>query len=132
MTVSNWLELFGIVATVLPGLVPTSAHSMPYLGRVLYYLARASVLTPPDAKGTLKLPGGKINLEWESDPKPPADKTGFWPPISGVMLMLALVGCAGTQPSSTSAATRQRIIQAVAACVKAAVQSVSTSGAEAR
>jgi hypothetical protein len=48
------------ILNMIVALVPMRYHEHPLFGLALRVLARVAALTPPDAKGTLKLPGGGV------------------------------------------------------------------------
>ena len=49
-----------VVLNLIVALVPLKYHEHPLFGLALRALTRLAALTPPDAKGTLKLPGGSV------------------------------------------------------------------------
>jgi hypothetical protein len=72
--------------------VPTRYHANPVYGWLLRFIAWTGDLTPPDAKGTLKLPLFGYTIILERDP-PIVRKV---PPLLVFAALIALSGCSTT------------------------------------
>lgn len=111
-----WWGLVSLFVSV----VPSKYHSMPWFGLLLQLFGRASVLTPPDQPGTLKIPGKRA-------------VPSRWPGIKvipfTVLGLIMLTGCTrqGTPTTPPPIPTWQTVLSGTISAAKGAAEALRQS-----